>query len=96
MTISSTVSKSVATAFFALGVIAVSATQASAVDSGVRRACMGDYLNYCRQHGVNVSKVSGCMRRNGNRLSKRCVGALVKAGYVSKSEVARRQARLTP
>jgi hypothetical protein len=32
------------------------------------------------------------MRANGLRLSDRCVGALVAAGEVSASEVARRQA----
>lgn len=96
MTNTNTVFKGVMAAVVVAGVMGFSATQASAVSSKVRSACMSDYLNYCSQHGVNVSKVGRCMRKNGNRLSKRCVRALVSAGYVSKAEVARRSASLTP
>ena len=96
MTQSTLTLRSFAPLVLAVGVIAGSVSQASALDSNVRRSCMGDYLTYCSSYGINVSKVSRCMRRNGSRLSKRCVNALVMAGYVSKSEVARRQASLHP
>lgn len=92
MNTSNTALRGAMTAVIALGVIAMSGSDASAVSKKVRSACMGDYLSYCSQHGINVKKVARCMRRNGNRLSKRCVGALVSAGYVSKAEVARRTA----
>lgn len=77
-----------------LAIIAVSATQASAVSNSVRYACMGDYLSYCSMHAPGGTAVKRCMRRNGSKLSRRCVKALVNAGYVSKKEVRRRAAKL--
>ncbi|MEQ8824524.1 MAG: hypothetical protein RIC14_09130 [Filomicrobium sp.] len=77
-----------------LAIIAVSATQASAVSNSVRYACMGDYLSYCSMHAPGGTAVKRCMRHNGSKLSRRCVKALVNAGYVSKKEVRRRAAKL--
>ncbi|MCH9808701.1 MAG: hypothetical protein K0U74_13300 [Alphaproteobacteria bacterium] len=85
--------KAIATAL-TFAVLAVSTTQASAVSSSVKYACMGDYLSYCSSHAPGSSGVKRCMRRNGSKLSRTCVKALVKAGYVSKSEVRRRAAKL--
>ncbi|MEQ8823047.1 MAG: hypothetical protein RIC14_01590 [Filomicrobium sp.] len=75
-------------------VLAATATQASAVSSSVKYACMGDYLSYCSMHAPGGSGVKRCMRRNGAKLSRRCVKALISAGYVSKTEVRRRAASL--
>ena len=75
-----------------LAIFAATATQASAVSSSVKYACMGDYLSYCSGHAPGGAGVKRCMRANGSKLSRRCVKALVKAGYVSQSEVSRRAA----
>lgn len=75
-------------------IIAASATQAFAVSSSVRSACTGDYLSYCSAHAPNSPGVRRCMRANGSRLSRRCVNALIKAGYVSKRKTRRRAAKL--
>ena len=77
-----------------LAIFAATATQASAVSSSVKYACMGDYLSYCSQHAPGGSAVKQCMRANGSKLSRGCVSALIKAGYVSKKEVSRRAASL--
>ena len=81
-------------ASIAIAAIAVQATAASAVSLSVKRNCAGDYLSYCSQHGIGGKAVRQCMRKNGHRLSKRCVNALVAAGEVSKAEVSRRAAKL--
>ena len=78
----------------AAAIFAATATQASAVSSSVKYACMGDYLSYCSQHAPGGSAVKQCMRANGSKLSRGCVSALIKAGYVSKKEVSRRAASL--
>ena len=72
--------------------MAVPLSGAFAVSSAVRAACMSDYFAYCSMHEVGSSGVRQCMRSAGSRLSKRCVNALVAAGEVSKTEVARRAA----
>ncbi|MEQ8823048.1 MAG: hypothetical protein RIC14_01595 [Filomicrobium sp.] len=77
-----------------VAIIAATATQASAVSSSVKYACMGDYLSYCSMHAPGGSGVKRCMRRNGAKLSRSCVKALIGAGYVSKAEVRRRAAKL--
>lgn len=77
-----------------VAIVATASSQAFAVSSSVKYACMGDYFSYCSAHSPNSPGVRRCMRRNGTKLSRRCVNALVKAGYVSKSEVRRRAARL--
>ena len=79
-------------AFAALGssILALGVTDASAVSSRVESACANDYMAYCSQHDPNGSGVRRCMRANGLRLSDTCVNALIEAGEVSRSEVARR------
>lgn len=76
-----------------LATLALPATSAFAVSSAVKRACIGDYLSYCSQHEVGSKGVRQCFRRNGTKLSKTCVNALVTAGMVSKQEVSRRAAK---
>jgi len=77
-----------------LGALAFTGTDASAVSLRVKMACASDYYAHCSQHAVGSPGVRKCMRANGPKLSKGCIDALVGAGEVSKSEVARRQASL--
>jgi hypothetical protein len=79
-------------AVLALATLVVLATAAAAVDRRVERACANDYLTYCSQHDPDGPGVRQCMRANGLKLSAGCVSALVAAGEVSKSEIARRSA----
>lgn len=91
-TLSNIARTAIATATLA-GALAVQATAASAVPFSVKVACTGDYLNYCSQHAPGSAATKRCMRRNGTKLSKRCVNALISAGMVSKAEVKRRAAQ---
>lgn len=77
-----------------MGVLALQTSQASAVSSAVKMACMGDYLANCSKHQVGSAQLRQCMRAVGAGLSKRCINALVAAGEVSKSEVSRKSAQL--
>jgi hypothetical protein len=67
-------------------------SQASAVTAAVRAACAGDYFAHCSSFSPGSAETRQCMRAVGYRLSKGCISALVAAGEVPKSEVARRQA----
>ena len=78
-------------AAIALGTIGF-ASQAGAVSLSVQYACMGDYFRYCSSHDPDGAGVRACMSRNGHKLTKTCVNALVKAGEVSRAEVNRRSA----
>lgn len=86
----------VKSASLALGVAAVALTgqagNASAVSLAVKRACMSDYFSYCSQHAVGSPGLRSCMRAAGPRLSRGCINALVNAGEVSQTEVARKAA----
>ena len=82
-----------ATIALAIAALSLQATAASAVSSSVKKNCLGDYLSYCSTYMPGSKGLTRCMRRNGPRLSNSCVKALVKAGYVSKSEVAKKSAR---
>ena len=93
MTKTATIVRTVLTATVLAGALAAQVTTASAVSLKVKIACTSDYLNYCSQHKPGSAATKSCMRRNGSKLSKRCVNALTVAGYVSKAEVARRAAQ---
>ena len=81
-----------AAALLAFAAVIVPSTQASAVNLSVTMACASDYFAYCSKHDPDGAAVRGCFRANGEKLSKRCVNALVAAGEVSKAEVERRSA----
>ncbi|WP_423415495.1 hypothetical protein RLW55_02760 [Hyphomicrobium sp. B1] len=84
-------------ASFAVGFFAVAsvwATGAEAVSLHVKLACSRDYYAYCSQFASDSPEVRQCMRSVGRRLSERCFNALVDAGEVSPTEVARRAAAL--
>jgi hypothetical protein len=63
---------------------------AQAADSRVTAACTGDYLAYCSEHDPDGMGVRRCMDRNGTRLSKPCLNALIAVGAVSQQEATRR------
>ena len=69
-----------------------SVPHANAVSPAVRSACANDYLSNCSAFKPESAETRKCMRAVGYRLSKGCISALVAAGEVSKSEIARRQA----
>ena len=71
------------TALVTAGIIALSASNAFAVSSSVKRACIGDYLSYCSGYAPTGTGVRKCFRQNASKISKTCVKALVNAGYVS-------------
>lgn len=73
------------------GLVALSPA-AGAASASLTMACASDYLAYCSKHPTEGPGVRQCMRANGNRLSARCVEALIAAGEVSRSEVKRREA----
>ena len=68
------------------------APHADAVSPEVRAACANDYLSNCSAYKPESAETRKCMRAVGYRLSKGCIAALVNAGEVSKSEIARRSA----
>jgi hypothetical protein len=91
--LTSTTIRGVLTTAIAFGVLAVQSSQAGAVSTSVKMACMSDYFSYCSQHDVGSQELRQCMRAAGPKLSKRCVSALVSAGEVSQTEVDRRNAK---
>ena len=70
----------------------IASNGANATSLAVQLACASDYYSYCSKHDTSGPGVRACMRANGERLSKRCVSALISAGEVSKAEVERRSA----
>jgi hypothetical protein len=67
------------------------AVEAAPITKAVQAACKTDYKNYCGEYGLETTALRSCMDRNGHKLSKMCVNALVKAGEVSQGEVERRK-----
>jgi hypothetical protein len=91
MSKTSTSFKAIVSALVVAGA-ALSATQASAASLTVQLACAADYYAYCSKHDSEGPGVRQCMRANGEKLSSRCLNALIGAGEVSKAEVERRSA----
>jgi hypothetical protein len=77
----------------AMAVTLLAPSSASAVNSKVASACVGDYLSYCSDHSPDSPGVRKCFRTNGASLSSKCVNALISAGEVSRDEVARKSTR---
>jgi hypothetical protein len=76
----------------AIAVLSFAATaHAGAYSKAVQQYCRTDYKKYCGDYGLETSALRSCMDRNGNKLSKSCVQALVRDGYVSQAEVNRRK-----
>ncbi|MDX2259898.1 MAG: hypothetical protein NW205_13415 [Hyphomicrobiaceae bacterium] len=72
--------------------IATAASEASAYDMALARACMGDYMSYCSQHKPTSPGMNACFRANGTKLSQGCKKAVVAGGYASAADVGLRQA----
>ncbi len=94
-TAKTTAIRGILTTAIAFGALAVQASQAGAVSTSVKLACMSDYFSYCSQHEVGSQELRQCMRAAGPKLSKRCVNALVSAGEVSQTEVSRRKTQVS-
>lgn len=67
------------------------AEAATTYSQAVQKSCRNDYRKFCGDYGLDSPALRSCMDRNGRKLSKACVNALVKSGQVSKSEVERRK-----
>lgn len=80
-------------AIAAIAATALSVTQANAVSLRVKLACSSDYRALCSQYASDSPEVRACMRAAGERLSSRCLNALIAAGEVSQEEVSRRAAQ---
>jgi len=65
--------------------------QAGAYSKAVQQYCRADYKKFCGEYGLETSGLRSCMDRNGKKLSKSCVRALVRDGQVSQAEVNRRK-----
>ncbi|MEI9900487.1 MAG: hypothetical protein WDN31_10595 [Hyphomicrobium sp.] len=76
----------------AIVVAIASAPNADAINPQVRSACANDYLSNCSAFKPESAETRKCMRAIGYKLSKGCISALVSAGEVSKTEIARRSA----
>jgi hypothetical protein len=70
------------------------AADANAVSLHVKIACSNDYYALCSRYPSDGPEVRQCMRAAGERLSSRCLNALIAAGEVSEAEVTRRAAQL--
>jgi hypothetical protein len=66
------------------------ATQAHAVSLRVKLACSSDYRALCSQYSSDSPQVRQCMRAAGEKLSSRCLNALIADGEVTQAEVSRR------
>jgi hypothetical protein len=63
------------------------------ITQAVSQDCRWDYHNFCSDYGIGSPLLNYCFRRNGAKLSRACVSALIQAGDVSKAYVqARRRA----
>lgn len=67
------------------------AALAEAYSKAVQQSCRVDYKKYCGEYGIDTNALRVCMDRNGKKLSKNCVNALVRDGHVTKAEVNRRR-----
>ena len=67
------------------------AAQAGAYSKAVQQYCRADYKKFCGDYGLETSGLRSMHDRNGKKLSKTCVKALLRDGYVSQAEVNRRK-----
>jgi hypothetical protein len=79
-------------AFVIAALAGVWATSAGAVSLQVKLACSKDYHALCSQFSSDSPEVRSCMRSAGEKLSPRCLNALIAAGEVSETEVVARRA----
>lgn len=65
---------------------------AHAVSADVKSACKSDYFQHCSGYAIDSQELRQCMRKIGENLSTPCLVALVKAGEVTKEDIARYKA----
>lgn len=76
----------------AIAVVSFAAVaQAGAYSKAVQQHCRADYKKFCGDYGLETTALRSCMNRNGKKLSRSCVRALVRDGHVSQAEVNRRK-----
>ena len=68
-----------------------SLSQAGPITDGEKQFCKDDYKKFCGSYGLGTNALRDCMDQVGHSLSHECVGALIDAGEVSRSEVERRK-----
>ena len=61
------------------------------ITQAVSQDCRWDYHNFCSDYGIGSPLLNYCFRRNGAKLSRACVNALIQAGDVSKAYVQSRR-----
>lgn len=72
--------------------VSFSAMPVHAVSIRVKIACSSDYRALCSKYPSDSPEVRQCMRAAGERLSPRCLQALISAGEVTEAEIAARRA----
>jgi hypothetical protein len=75
----------------ALAVATAAEADTKKYSKAVQQNCNQDYKTYCGEYGLETNALRDCMDRNGNKLNKACVQALVADGHVSQAEVERRR-----
>ncbi|MBA2125359.1 hypothetical protein DLM45_03855 [Hyphomicrobium methylovorum] len=64
------------------GVCFIAVAPASAFSAKVRKACAGDYQNFCSQYSPDSTELRRCFESNRKGLTRICTSALVDAGEV--------------
>ena len=75
----------------ALTLATVAEAETKSYSKAVQQNCNQDYKTYCGEYGLESNALRDCMDRNGEKLTKACVNALVADGHVSQAEVERRK-----
>ena len=75
----------------ALTLTAAAQAETKSYSKAVQQNCNKDYKTYCGEYGLESNALHDCMDRNGTKLTKACVNALVADGHVSQAEVDRRK-----
>jgi hypothetical protein len=78
-------------ALVAISCFACEAQAAPDITQAVSTDCRWDYHNFCGDYGIGSPLLNYCFRRNGAKLSRACVNALIAAGDVSKTYVQQRR-----
>ncbi|NOT71122.1 MAG: hypothetical protein HOP09_07485 [Hyphomicrobium sp.] len=60
----------------------LTASAAVAHSDKVKKACAGDYQNFCSQYAPDTAQLRRCFESNRKGLTQICVSALVDAGEV--------------
>jgi hypothetical protein len=76
-----------------MGAFFIVPSGADAASLRVKLACSKEYYAFCSQFSSDSPQVRSCMRAAGERLSPRCLNALIAEGEVSQEEVAARRAQ---